>query len=273
MILLFYTKATQTGGPDQTTEGDKHMTNLQTILTIDNGYLRNVCIKHSFFTGGTVSQYDKLFCMNMNNASLEVLADWIYCHSHDVTLKEVQDALMAAHLGLTDEEFSKTTQLNSDIVLGTKLVPLKDSPTLTVIEIGRCEIVMKRIDGLTNTTFIGNINDGVRDGYYTLDQGGLNEEIAPVVIDKIVATFKGQNEDGTVIKAKRTYKFNDFGYLGDKITQLEKMGEKFDAVVMDDKGFDGASDNYTEVWSYAYTGETFPSIEALQDHITELHRS
>ena len=64
-----------------------------------SGKLRSICIANSWFTDGSITQYNKLFELNNNGASLEELALVIYICSSNATqeniiktLKEIKDA-------------------------------------------------------------------------------------------------------------------------------------------------------------------------------------
>ena len=82
---------------------------------IDNDELRNLCIKHEWFTCGTNSQYEKLFEMNEQGASIEHIATVIWtCRHTDVQDNNRRDLIFALHeAGFTERQtVSEAEHLN-----------------------------------------------------------------------------------------------------------------------------------------------------------------
>lgn len=71
---------------------------------ISNGMLRYLCIKNQWFTEGTNSQYEKLFKMNSQLASIEQIATVIWlCSDEDTTCR--RDIIFElSETGFTDRD-------------------------------------------------------------------------------------------------------------------------------------------------------------------------
>ena len=65
-----------------------------TVTTTDE--LRSLCIKNDWFTCGTVSQYEKMFEMNRNQASLREIALVIWLCSEDEDIDDITVKLAKA---------------------------------------------------------------------------------------------------------------------------------------------------------------------------------
>lgn len=66
------------------------------IYTVTTTYkLRELCIKHNWFTCGSCEQYDKMFYANENGYSLEEIATIIWlCSEKRWTKSEIYDILL-----------------------------------------------------------------------------------------------------------------------------------------------------------------------------------
>ena len=65
---------------------------------IDNDKLRDLCIKHGWFTRGSNRQYEKLFEMNEQGAGIEQIATVIWlCSDSDVPENCRRDIILALH--------------------------------------------------------------------------------------------------------------------------------------------------------------------------------
>ena len=59
--------------------------------------LRSLCIKHNWFTSGSISQYEKLFYANENGCPIEEIATIIWiCSDEDCRRLDVLDILIEA---------------------------------------------------------------------------------------------------------------------------------------------------------------------------------
>jgi len=63
------------------------------MIKINYNKMRNFCINNNYFTGGTNSQYEKLFEM-LESASVHELAIVIYVCSPDTTISEIENKLL-----------------------------------------------------------------------------------------------------------------------------------------------------------------------------------
>lgn len=52
-------------------------------LRLDNDELRGLCVKHDWFTSGSIKQYEKLFYMNEMGSSIEEIATVIWLCSNE----------------------------------------------------------------------------------------------------------------------------------------------------------------------------------------------
>ena len=65
---------------------------------ISNEMLRHLCIKNEWFTDGTNSQYEKLFVMNRDGASIEHIATVIWlCSDSEVPENCRRDIILKLH--------------------------------------------------------------------------------------------------------------------------------------------------------------------------------
>lgn len=73
---------------------------------ISNAQLRGLCIRNRWFTGGTNSQYEKLFEMNENGASIEHIATVIWlCSDSEVPENCRRNIIFALHeAGFTERQ-------------------------------------------------------------------------------------------------------------------------------------------------------------------------
>lgn len=73
---------------------------------IDNYKLRSLCIAHDWFTCGTNRQYDKLFEMNEQGASIEHIATVIWvCSDEDAEGNTRRDIILALNeAGFTERQ-------------------------------------------------------------------------------------------------------------------------------------------------------------------------
>ena len=72
-------------------------------MIIPNYELSRLCIKRSWFTSGSISQYEKLFQANSDGWSIERLAIIIYiCSSGEWTVDSIVQELKAASAAYAD---------------------------------------------------------------------------------------------------------------------------------------------------------------------------
>lgn len=65
---------------------------------INNDKLRSLCIKNKWFSCGTARQYEKLFEMNEQRASIELIATVIWlCSDEEVPGNSRRDIIIALH--------------------------------------------------------------------------------------------------------------------------------------------------------------------------------
>lgn len=78
---------------------------------ISNSQLRSLCIRNRWFTDGTNSQYEKLFEMNKNGASIEHIATVIWlCSDSEVPENCRRDIIFALH----EEGFTERQDMSEE---------------------------------------------------------------------------------------------------------------------------------------------------------------